>query len=106
MSKKYIQIITTCEKKKDAEKIAKALIEKRLAACIQIMPINSIYWWKEKIEKAKEWILFIKTEKKLYERIESAIKTLHSYETPEIIAMPIIKGDKKYLEWVSETVRN
>lgn len=102
MKEEYIQVLTTTEKKEEAEKIAKILVEKKIAACVQIFgPITSTYWWKEKIEKAEEWLCFIKTKKNLYDEVEKAIKEIHSYEVPEIIAIPIISGSKEYLEWLN-----
>ena len=87
------------KKKEDTEKIAKALVEKRLAGCIQIVgPIGSTYWWKDKVETAEEWLCFIKSKKSLYDELEKAIKEIHSYEAPEIIAMPIVRRSKDYQE--------
>ena len=105
---RYIQVITTVSKKSDAEKIAKSLIDKRFAACVQIIgPIKSIYRWKGKIETAKEFVCVIKTRKNLYKKVEKRIKELHPYEVPEIIAMPIVAVDKDYLKWLSnESVKN
>lgn len=98
---KYIQILMTTPKKQEAEKIANSLLEKKLAACIQIIgPIISIYKWKGKKEKTKEWICFIKSPQKNYPKIEKLIKQKHPYKTPEIISMPIIKGNKNYLNWI------
>ena len=102
----YIQVCTTTEKEKDAEKIAKIVIEKRLGACVQIIgPIKSFYWWKEKIETAEEWLLFIKTKKELYEELEKVIKEIHPYEIPEIISVPILLGSKDYLEWLNKELK-
>ncbi|MCU0849725.1 MAG: divalent-cation tolerance protein CutA [Candidatus Thermoplasmatota archaeon] len=102
----YIQVFTTTEKKEDAEKIAKTLVEKRLAGCIQIIgPIKSTYWWKDDIETSEEWICFIKSKKKLYDELEKAIKEMHPYETPEIIAIPIVAGSKKYLQWLDNELK-
>ena len=102
----YIQVFTTTEKKEDAEKIAKTLLEKRLAGCVQIVgPIESTYWWKGNVETAEEWLLFIKTRKNLYEELEKAVKEIHPYETPEIIAMPIVTGSKDYLEWLRNELK-
>jgi len=99
----FIQVITTAGKKDDAEKIAKILVEKRLAGCVQIVgPISSTYWWKKKIETDEEWLCFIKSDENLFEKIEKAIKEVHPYETPEIIALPIIKGSKEYLKWLND----
>jgi len=104
---RYMQVITTVSKKTDAEKIAKSLIDKRLVACAQIAgPMKSVYRWKGKIENAKEWVCVIKTRKTLYKKVETAIKKIHPYEVPEIIAIPIIKGSKDYLKWLfDETLR-
>lgn len=102
----YIQIITTIEKEVDAKKIANLLVKEKLSACVQIIgQIKSIYKWKNKIESSEEYLLFIKTKESLYEDVEKAIKKIHPYETPEIIAIPIIKGDKKYLDWIDENIK-
>lgn len=106
MMEEYIQVFTTTEKKEDAEKIVKALVEKRLAGCIQIVgPIVSTYWWKDNVETAEEWLCFIKSKKALYDELEKAIKEIHPYETPEIIAMPIVSGNKDYLEWLKNELK-
>lgn len=97
----YIQVFTAVEKKEDAERIANALLEKRLAGCVQITgPVSSTYWWKDKLEKAQEWLCFIKTSRSLYGELEKTIKETHPYETPEIIAVPIVAGSKDYLDWL------
>ncbi len=97
----YIQVVTTTEKKEDAEKIALALVEKKLAACVQIVgPVTSIYRWKGNMETTGEWQCLIKSRKDLYGEIEKAIKTVHPYEVPEIIAVPIVAGSDDYLEWL------
>lgn len=103
--KTFIQISTTTETKEQAQKIAQYLVEQKLAACVQITgPIESTYRWKGKVETAKEWLCLIKTRASLFKKVESAIKKLHPYETPEIIAVPIIKGSREYLKWlVNET---
>ncbi|MDP2981621.1 MAG: divalent-cation tolerance protein CutA [Candidatus Omnitrophota bacterium] len=101
MKNKYIQVVTTISGKRGAEKIAKSLIDKRLAACVQIAgPIKSIYRWKGKIETAKEWVCVIKTRKNLYKKVEKTIKKIHPYEVPEIIAVPIAAANKDYLKWI------
>ena len=101
MDNEYIQVITTTEKKEDAEKITGVLIEKRLAGCVQIIgPIASTYWLKNNIEKAEEWLCFIKSRGNLYKKIEDCIREIHPYETPEIICLPILEGSKDYLKWL------
>lgn len=106
--KAYIQISTTTETKKEAQKIARYLVEQKLAACVQISgPIESTYRWKGKVETAAEWLCLIKTRENLFKKVETSIKKLHSYETPEIIAVPIIKGSREYLTWLdSESNKN
>ncbi len=101
--KSYIQVMTTTETKEQAQKIAQHLVTEKLAACVQILgPINSIYRWKGKVENTQEWLCLIKTQDDLYNKVEAAIKSLHPYETPEIIAVPIIKGSKEYLSWLED----
>ncbi len=101
----YIQIYTTTETEEDAQKIAKEVVEKRLAACAQIMgPIESTYWWEDKIERAKEWLCIMKTRNDLFEELEAAIKKIHPYDVPEILAVPVIAGNKSYLEWLGREV--
>ncbi|PKN51809.1 MAG: cytochrome C biogenesis protein CcdA [Deltaproteobacteria bacterium HGW-Deltaproteobacteria-13] len=105
--KSYIQISTTTETKEEAQKIAQYLVEQKLAACVQICgPIESTYRWKGKIETANEWLCLIKTREDLFNKVEAAIKKLHSYETPEIIAVPIVKGSNEYLNWLDDETEN
>ena len=86
-----------------AETLAQTLLEKRIAGCIQIIgPITSIYWWNNKIERKKEWILLIKSREKNYKEIERTIKEIHPYQIPEIIAVPIISGSRNYLNWLDK----
>ena len=104
----FIQVSTTTDQREDAERIAREIVEQRLAACVQILgPIASTYWWQGKIESAPEWLCLIKTRKDLYEELERAIKAIHPYETPEIIAVPLIAGSADYVAWVEqETNKN
>jgi periplasmic divalent cation tolerance protein len=103
---RYLQILTTVGKREDAEKLAEVLVQTRLAGCVQIVgPISSIYWWKSKIEKAEEWLCLIKTEETLYHKVEETIKKIHPYETPEIIAVPVVAGSREYLTWLSLELR-
>jgi len=105
--KSYIQVTTTTENKEQAQTIAQYLVETKLAACVQIIgPINSIYGWKGKVENTQEWLCLIKTQDDLYNKVEAAIKSKHPYETPEIIAVPIVKGSKKYLKWIDDELKN
>jgi periplasmic divalent cation tolerance protein len=107
MMEEYIQVITAIGKREDAEEIANAMVEKRLAACVQIVgPIVSTYWWKGTIERAEEWLCIIKSKKELYDVLEKSIKEIHSYETPEIFALSIVAGSGDYLKWLSREVKS
>ncbi|MDY6986213.1 MAG: divalent-cation tolerance protein CutA [Candidatus Thermoplasmatota archaeon] len=101
-----IQVITTVESKRDAERIANVLVERHLAGCVQISgPIESTYRWEGRIERTEEWLCVIKSEKSIYDEVERAIKESHPYEIPEILAIPVIKGNKDYLEWLSKELK-
>jgi periplasmic divalent cation tolerance protein len=96
-----IQVATTIDTQEGAKKIADTLVEKRLAACVQISgPITSTYWWQGQIEAAQEWICTAKTRQDLYVAVEQAIREAHSYDEPEILATPILAGSQGYLNWV------
>lgn len=102
----YIQVTTTTETQADAQEIADVVVEKRLAACAQVIgPVTSTYWWQGKIETAEEWLCMIKSKAALYEELEKAIRATHPYEEPEIIATPIVKGSQGYLAWLDENTR-
>ena len=106
MVEKNIQVVTTVGERSDAEKIARILLEKRLAACVQIVgPVTSSYWWRGRIETEEEWLCFIKSSESHYEDVERAIKGIHPYEIPEVIAMPIIAGLPDYLMWLNGELR-
>jgi periplasmic divalent cation tolerance protein len=101
--KEYVQVSTTTEKREDANRIAKTLVEKRLAACAQVIgPIRSTYWWKGKIEEADEWLCLMKTRTDLYKQLEKTLRAIHPYEVPEITAQPIVAGSRSYLQWIDE----
>jgi len=98
---KFIQVVTTTERKEDAEKIARTLVEEKLAGCVQIIgPLASIYRWEGSVEHGEEWLCSIKTSHKLYSAVETSIKKLHPYDVPEIIALPIVAGSVEYLRWL------
>jgi periplasmic divalent cation tolerance protein len=101
----YVQVLTTVSSEEDAKRIADDLLARRLAACVQVVgPIVSRYRWQGNLEQAQEWQCLVKTEADLYERVEAAIRETHSYDEPEIIAMPVVAGSAGYLDWVSENV--
>lgn len=99
-------VITTAETEADAERLARLLVELELAACVQVLPrMTSIYRWQGKVEQSGETLLLIKTNRAAYSRLEAAIKQNHSYDTPEIIAVPVEAGLNEYLNWLSAAVR-
>jgi periplasmic divalent cation tolerance protein len=96
-------ILTTTGSQEEADKIAHALVERRLAACVNIVPqIGSVYRWQGKVETAQEWLLLIKTEAELYERVRDALKELHSYDLPECIMLEVTAGSQEYLDWITQ----
>jgi len=98
-------VLSTAGSEEEARKIALALVERKLAACVNIVPrIHSVYRWQGKVESADEFLLIIKTTKDREEQVRSAIKELHSYELPECIVIGIDGGSEEYLRWVSESV--
>jgi len=102
----YIVVLVTAKNKKEAQKIANSLIKHKLAACVNIVDkIDSLFFWGGKIDKARESLLVIKSKKEKLARIIKLVRSLHSYQVPEIIALPIIAGDKPYLRWIDATVR-
>lgn len=102
-----IVVLVTCGSRKEARKIARALVEQRLAACVSEIgvPVASTYRWKGKIESAKEFLLLIKTSKRRFAAVRDAVRMLHSYEVPEIIALPIAAGSRKYLDWIVSSLK-
>jgi periplasmic divalent cation tolerance protein len=99
----FIQVFMTAEKKEEAENIASAMVEKRLAACAQLLgPIRSTYWWEERIETSDEWLCIMKSRKDLFEKLEKAIREMHPYDVPEIVALPIVAGSRDYLKWLGQ----
>ena len=99
-------VLTTASSLEEAKQLARALVERRLAACVNIVPqIESIYWWKGEVEEARECLLLIKTKEEAFERLREAISELHSYEVPECISLPVDDGTAPYLQWIDESVK-
>jgi periplasmic divalent cation tolerance protein len=94
-------VLVTTASETEAENLAIALINERLAACVSIYPIRSLYRWQGQIEKESEWQLVIKTNLKQFEQLSAKIQAIHSYAVPEIIALPIIAGSQSYLDWLA-----
>ena len=104
MSDKKI-VLTTAGSREEAEKIAHALVERRLAACVNIVsPIHSVYRWQGKVENADEHLLLIKTTAAGFDAVARAIRELHSYELPECIELSIERGSADYLEWIEQSL--
>jgi periplasmic divalent cation tolerance protein len=102
----YLQISTAVASRNEADRIAAALVERRLAGCVQIIgPVRSVYRWQGAVEQAEEWLCLIKTSVALLAEVEEAIRSLHSYECPEIIATSIVAGSEGYLAWLGEQMR-
>ncbi|MUG92124.1 divalent cation tolerance protein CutA [Scytonema sp. UIC 10036] len=101
---KYGVVLVTASSVEEAETIANALVEAKLAACVSIMPIHSIYTWQGQKHKEQEWQLLIKTDLGLFSTLEKKVRELHSYQVPEIIALPVVAGSQPYLQWISEQV--
>ncbi|MCH7752480.1 MAG: divalent-cation tolerance protein CutA [Planctomycetes bacterium] len=99
----YIQVSTTTETEHAAQEIAAALVEQRLAACVQVSgPVESVYRWQGKVQQSQEWLCTAKTRASLFPQVETVIRKLHTYECPEIIAVPIADGSDAYLTWLGE----
>jgi periplasmic divalent cation tolerance protein len=97
-------VLTTTATREDAGKIARALVERRLAACVNLVAIESVYRWKDAVESAEEWLLVIKTTAAAYDHVHAAIKELHTYDLPECVLLPIESGSEEYLAWIGESV--
>lgn len=102
----HIVVFITVASRQEARKIADGLLNKRLAACVNIVDnVESVFWWQGKLDKASELLLVVKSRKSKLAGIIKSVKSLHSYQVPEIIALPIIGGNKDYLDWLDESVR-
>lgn len=107
MREENVVVLVTCASRKEAERLARAVMGKKLAACVNIAsaPVKSVYRWKGKVETATEFPLVMKTTRRKFSELEKEIRRLHSYETPEIIALPILAGSVAYLRWIAESMR-
>ena len=101
-----IVVLVTCGSARQARTIATELVKRRLAACGNVIeaPVRSIYRWNGKVESAKEFLLILKSSRRRFAALEKAVRELHSYDVPEVIALPVVVGSGRYLDWISESV--
>ena len=100
---KHLMVFMTCEKAEEAKKIASELLKEKKAACVSIFPQgDSFFWWKGKIEESEEYLLIAKTISPLLNDLIKLVKEIHSYDVPEIVALPITAGNKDYLDWLNK----
>jgi len=96
-----IVVLNTCASAEEAERLARALIDQRLAACVTVIsPVRSFYRWEGAVTDTAEWLLVVKTSRPLFERLRTVLESTHSYELPEILALPVIEGSANYLSWM------
>ena len=101
-----VVIFITTGTDEEAQEVAKALLNNRLAACVNIVPkINSIFWWNDTLDSVQENLLIVKSKASLLSEIVRLVKEVHSYETPEIVALPIIGGNPDYLDWIGKEIK-
>jgi periplasmic divalent cation tolerance protein len=107
MTRDKIVVLVTCGTASEAERIARELVKRRLAACVNLLesPVRSIYRWRGKVENAPEYLLMVKTSRKRLAELQREVERLHSYDVPEVIALPIAAGSEKYLAWLDEIVK-
>lgn len=99
-------IFVTVGNSKDATLLAKSLVEKRLAACVNLLPgITSWYWWEDKVTEDQEVLLMIKTARDQFPAVEKEVLRMHSYAVPEVVALPIVEGSNNYLNWIEESLK-
>jgi periplasmic divalent cation tolerance protein len=96
-------VLTTAGSQEEARKIARALVDRRLAACVNIVPqVESVYRWQDKMETSKEWLLLIKTQAESFEQVCAAVKELHTYDLPECVMLEVAAGSREYLAWIAK----
>jgi periplasmic divalent cation tolerance protein len=101
-----IVVLSACDSEEQASRIARDLVERQLAACVNILPgVRSIYRWKGAIEDTPEWLLVIKSRRDLFEPLRAALQKVHSYEVPEVIVLPIVDGSQSYLSWLDRELK-
>lgn len=98
-------VLITTASRNEADTIARKLVEDRLAACVNIVPhVRSLFWWENKVSEEDEILLIVKTRRSQFRALVLGVKALHSYSVPEIIALPIVEGSARYLDWIDESI--
>ena len=106
MTDKVVVLVTVGDSE-EASHLAKAIVEKRLAACVNLLPgIHSWYWWEGKVTRDQEVLLFMKTSREKFPELQKEVERLHSYAVPEIIALPVVEGSTNYLNWIEENLKH
>jgi periplasmic divalent cation tolerance protein len=101
-----IVVLTTCAAEADAERMARALVEGRLAACVNVVPgVRSFYRWKGEVDSGVEFLLIVKTSRDLFPALGAEMEKLHPYEVPELLALPVVAGAENYLSWFQANLR-
>jgi periplasmic divalent cation tolerance protein len=101
-----IVVLSTCATEADAERLARALVEGRLAACVNVVPgVRSFYHWKGETESSAEFLLIVKTSRELFPALQAEMEKLHPYEVPELLALPVVAGAENYLSWLQANLR-
>jgi periplasmic divalent cation tolerance protein len=102
----YVVVLVTCPTRAVARRIAKRLVGERLAACVNVIAgVESVFWWRGKVDRAREWLLLIKTTAPRFERLKQAVLAAHPYEVPEVIALPVVAGHEPYLKWIQASLQ-
>ena len=102
----YVVVIITTPNKEEALKIVRILLKERLIACANIVgPVSSLFWWQGKVDEENEFLVFMKSHKSLFERLSERVTEIHSYDVPEIVALPIIEGSPPYLDWLKTSLQ-
>ena len=104
---RHVVVLVTCGSRREAGKIARRVVQRRLAACVNVLetPVLSVYRWKRKIEQAREFLLLMKTSRNRLGALRAEVQRLHSYDVPEFIALPIASGSPAYLRWLDDSLR-
>lgn len=102
-----ILVSTTCGSEEEAQRLARLLVEERLAACVQIVPqVRSVYRWRGQVEESGEWLLLVKSRRDLFGELRKRLRAAHTYELPEIVALAVVDGEPDYLAWIDSSLRS